>query len=133
MKRKNKQKLINYAVNEYGSIFGIDYKHTYINKKKFKQLLKEYRHSSMYEWCYCCYGLYRNCWQEPYIKGNWEMTQRDVDNIILGVLDKKLMKKCREERRMFSYEKDGIINVLIVARDLVKSDYLICFSKEEVY
>ena len=128
MKRKDKQKLINYAVNEYSKIFGRDYKPTYINKKRVKQLLKEYIHSSMCEWSYCCYGLYQNCWQEPFFKGNWGMTQKRVNDIILDVLDEKLMKKCRTDGRMFSYEEDGVIHVLIIARDLTKDDYLITFS-----
>lgn len=128
MKKKDKQKLINYAIDEYSKIFGRDYKPIYITKKKVKQLLKEYSCSTMCEWSYCCYGLYRNCWQEPFFKGNWGMTQKTVNDIILGVLDEKLMKKCRTDGRMFSYEEDGVIHVLIIARDLTKDDYLITFS-----
>lgn len=132
MKRKEKQKLINHAVNEYSKIWERNYKPTYINKKKVKQLLKEYRHSSMCEWSYCCYGLYKNCWQEPYFEGNWDLTQKEVNDIILDIFTSDLLKKCRTENRMFYCEEDGKVHLLIIARDLNSNDYLFAFSKEEV-
>ena len=131
MKRKDKQKIINYAVNDYNKKFNFNYKPTYKSKKYIKSLLKEYTHSSMCEWSYCCYGLYKNCWQEPFFEGNWGMTQKTVDNIILSVLTSDLLKKCRTENRMFYYEENDKIHILIVARDLHSDDYLLTFSKTE--
>lgn len=132
MKKKDKQKLINYAVNYYNKTFDRDYKPVYKNRRDIKSLLKEYPHSSMCDWSYCCYGLYTNCWQEPMFEGNWDMTQKDVDNAILNTFTPDLLRKCRNEGRMFYCEKDGLIHMIIVARDLTKDDYLICFSKEFV-
>lgn len=133
MKKKEKYKLINHAKNEYSEIFKCDYQPIYKNKKYIKSLLKEYSHSGMCEWSYCCYGLYQNCWQEPYFEGNWGMTQKRVNEIILDTFTPKLLKKCRTENRMFYCEKDGMIHILIIARDLDSDDYLFTFSKEEVF
>lgn len=62
MKKKEKYKIINYAVNYYKEIFKNDYKFKYISLKQIKKLLHIYKHSWMCEWCYCCNGLYDNCW-----------------------------------------------------------------------
>jgi hypothetical protein len=133
MKSKDKRKLISYAVNYYNKIFNCNYKPIYKSKKNIESLLKEYPHSCMTCWCYCCCGLYNNCWQDLFEEDNWDMTQDDVNKSILNMLTSELLRKCRTESRMFYCEKDGVIDLLIIARDLSnKEDYFITFSKEKM-
>jgi hypothetical protein len=102
-----------------------------MSEKQVKKWLKEYPHSYMVECCYCCYGLYRSCWQELYEEGNWGETQEQVNKIILDTFH-KIKKQARKDHRIAKFEKDGEIYLAIVARDLnVKSDFLIGFRKEE--
>ena len=75
MKKKDKYKIINYAIKEYSDKFKRDYARANISQKQVKELLKMYKHSGMAEWSYCCYGLYQNCWQEPFEEGVWGITQ----------------------------------------------------------
>ena len=58
MKKKDKYKIINYAIKEYSDKFKRDYARANISQKQVKELLKMYKHSGMAEWSYCCYGLY---------------------------------------------------------------------------
>lgn len=133
MKRKDKYKLFNYAKNEYSKIFKCDYRFDYKSKKDIKSLLKEYPNSSMCYWSYCCYGLYTNCWQDPVAEGIWDYTQEQVNKIILNIFTSDLLKKCRTEKRMLYCEQDGLVHIIIIARDLkeYKEDYLFTFSKKE--
>lgn len=133
MKRHEKYKLINYAVKEYNEIFNRDYKPVYKSKKDVKSLLKEYPHSGMCFWSYCCYGLYTNCWQDPVAEGIWGYTQEEVNSTILDIFSPELLRKCRKDGRMFAYEEDGMIHMVIIARDLWEDDYLFTFSKEETF
>ena len=88
MKKKDRYRLLTYAKNQYSKDFGRDYEFKYLSKKTLHKLLKQYKHSCMTEWSYCCYGLYRNCWQEPYFEGCWNMDQERVDDVIRYVIDK---------------------------------------------
>ena len=131
MKKKEKYKIINYAVNYYREIFKRDYQFKHISLKQVKELLHTYKYSEMCEWSYCCYGLYKNCWQELYYEGNWGMTQKEVDEIIYDTF-KDLSKQCRRDNRIVCCEHDGDIYVIIIARDLwFKADYLFCFTNNE--
>ena len=132
MKKKDKYKLINYAINEYSDIFKRNYERVNISQKQVKELLKKYKHSAMCEWCYCCYGLYQNCWQEPYFEGNWSMTQKRVDEIIYETVC-ELLKHCRRDNRVGLYVEDDAVHMVIVARDLPRhcADYLFTFTNKE--
>lgn len=132
MKKKDKYKIINYAINEYSEIFNCKCKRTNMSKKKVKELLEQYKHSVMCEWKYCCYGLYQNCWQETYFEGCWNMTQKQVDETISETFN-ELKKACKRDNRIAYCEEDGAINVVIIARDLpeFKADFLITFTNSE--
>lgn len=132
MKKNERYGLINYAVKDYNKKFNLDYKPVYKSKKDIASLLKQYPHSSMCYWSYCCYGLYQNCWQELVEEGNWGITQEEVNKVVLNIFTSDLLRKCRNQNRMFWCEKDGLIHMVIIARDLCKEDYLITFSKEEI-
>lgn len=132
MKKRDKYKLINYAIDEYSKKFNYRYERMNISCRSVLKLLDKYKHSTMCEWSYCCYGLYSNCWQEPYFKGNWGMTQKRVDEIIYETVH-KLANECRRDSRMACYTDEIGIHMVIVARDLPKyrEDYLITFSNKE--
>lgn len=132
MKKKDKYKIIRHAVNEYSEIFNCEYKRTNMSKKKVKKLLEQYKHSSMCEWSYCCYGLYQNCWQEPYFEGNWGMTQKQVNETIFETFS-ELAKNCKRDSRIACCEEDGVINIVIIARDIseFRADFLIVFTNSE--
>lgn len=130
MKKKDKCSLISWAIKDYNEKFNLNYKPIYKSKKDIKSLLKEYPHSGITCWSYCCYGLYQNCWQDPVFEGNWDFTQEKVNEFILDIFTSDLLRKCRNEKRMFWCEKNNMISMIIVARDLCKEDYIITFSKD---
>ena len=132
MKKKDKLNLIRYAVNDYNKKFNLDLKPIYISKYGIRSLLKEYPHSEMCIWSYCCYGLYENCWQDPIGEGIWDMTQEMVNKSILSVFTPKLLRQCRRENRIFWCEKDGNVEIFVIVRDLWREDYLITLSKKEL-
>ena len=129
MKKKDKYKIINYAINEYSNIFNRSYKRTNISQSYVEELLKMYKHSVMCEWSYCCYGLYQNCWQEPFEEGIWGITQNRVEEIIFNTVC-KLSKHCKRDNRVGLYLEDNAVHMVIVARDLpgFRADYLFTFT-----
>lgn len=130
MKKQDRLKLLSYAKEQYIEFFGLDYKFKKLSKKALYNLLKQNKHSSMCEWSYCCYGLYQNCWQEPYEEGIWDLTQNEVNNIIKAAID-GTAKICRRDNRILYCEDGQFVDVIIVARDVMKADYLIYFTNEE--
>ena len=132
MKKKDKYKIINYAINEYSNIFKREYKRINISRKQVKDLLKKYKHSGMAEWSYCCYGLYQNCWQDPFEEGIWNLTQKRVDEIIYDTVC-ELSKHYKRDNRVGLYIEDNAVHMVIIARDLpiFKRDYLITFTNEQ--
>ena len=127
MKIKERYKLLNRAKEDYTNIFGYKYEFKKLSKKALYKLLQENKHSFMYEWSYCCYGLYQNCWQEPIEEGVWSMTQQDVDRAIKSAID-ETAKICKRDSRILYYENEFGIDVIIIARDVVGLDYLIVFT-----
>ena len=130
MKIKERYKLLNHAKKYYTNIFGHKYEFKKLSKKALYKLLRENKHSFMYEWYYCCYGLYQNCWQEPIEEGVWGMTQQDVDRAIKYAID-KTAKICRKDSRILYYEGEFGVDIIIIARDVLGLDYLIVFKNEE--
>lgn len=130
MKKQDRLKLLSYAKEQYIEFFGLDYKFKKLSKKALYNLLKQNKHSSMCGWSYCCYGLYQNCWQEPYEEGIWDLTQDEVNDIIKATID-STAKICRKDNRILYCEDGQFVHVIIVARDVMKADYLIYFTNEE--
>jgi hypothetical protein len=127
MKKKDRYKLISYAIDEYNTKFNSNCKRTNISVNQVKDLLKKYKHSTMVEWYYCCYGLYHNCWQELVAEGNWDMSQESVNDMILFSFehDKKTINKDR--RVAIEHTSDGV-NMYIIMRDKgSRCDSLITF------
>lgn len=131
MKTRDKQALISYVINEYNQIFKVKYERVKLSKRYLWSLLDTYKHSGMCEWCYCCRGLYNNCWQEPYFEGNWGMTQTYIDDSIKRTVE-WVAKANKRDGRIAMYTDEIGVHVLIVARDLpLKADYLITFTNVE--
>lgn len=134
MRKKDRYKLINYAMKQYNEIFNLNLQYKELTTRQVEKLLKENKHSCMCEWSYCCYGLYTNCWQDPIEDGVWGLTQEVVDRIILNTF-KRVRKHLKRDRRIGYYEDERGTHVVIVARDLPKDrcDYLITFTDKEYY
>ena len=132
MKKQERYKLLNHAKKEYSEIFKCNYQFKKLSKKALYELLQQNKHSQMCEWSYCCYGLYRNCWQEPYFVGNWGLTQKRIDEIIKFTID-ETAKICRKDNRILYYEDEYGTHVIIVARDVMSDDYLFTFTNREDY
>lgn len=130
MKTKERYKLLNYAKKNYSEIFNCDYQFKELSKRALHKLLENNKHSVMCEWWYCCYGLYNNCWQEPIEEGCWHNTQKEVDDAIKEAIN-STAKICRRDSRILYSEDEHDIHVIIVARDVCKCDYLICFTNQE--
>ena len=132
MKKKDRYKLLLHAKDQYSKDFNRDYEFKHLSKNTLHKLLKQHKHSCMAAWSYCCYGLYQNCWQEPYFAGNWDTSRQErVDDVIRYVVD-KTAKICRKDSRILYCESRQEVNVVIVARDILENDYLITFTNEEM-
>ncbi len=130
MKKQERYKILNYAKNQYSQTFNRDYQFKFLSKKALYKLLHTNKHSSMCEWNYCCYGLYQNCWQEPIEEGNWGLTQKQVNENIKYTIN-GTAKACRKDSRILYCKTEKYIHVVIVMRDICKTDYLICFTNDE--
>lgn len=130
MKKQERYKLLNHTKKEYSEIFKCNYQFKKLSKKALYKLLQQNKHSHMCEWSYCCYGLYRNCWQEPYLVGNWGLTQEQINEIIKSTID-KTAKICRKDNRILYFKDEYSTHIIIVARDVMKDDYLFTFTNKE--
>lgn len=131
MKKRDRYKLLNYAKKQYSETFKTDYQFKHLSKKDLYNLLKEYKHSTMCEWHYCCYGLYQNCWQDPYEEGIWYYIQEDVNKIIKKTID-DTAKACKKDNRILYCELEDRVDVVIVTRDIYSRDYLITFTNKTI-
>ena len=132
MKKKDKYELISLAIKDYSERFNENYQRVNLSQKQLMTLLRQNKHSTMCEWDYCCYGLYRNCWQDLYADGVWDLSQEQVDKIIASII-KDSAKACRRDSRIAMCKDENSIGVVIVLRDLPehRCDYLITFTNEE--
>jgi hypothetical protein len=130
MKKQKRYKLIQYAVNEYNDKFKTNCKRVNMSEKAFNKLLSNYKHSTMVEWDYCCYGLYVNCWQELVAEGNWGMSQESVDKQILYAFKSSKKSIFKDKRLAIEYKSDRI-NIYIIMRDKgAQCDYLITLTNK---
>jgi hypothetical protein len=130
MKKQERYKLLKHAKKDYSEQLDRNYEFKKLSKKTLYELLNQNKHSAMCEWSYCCYGLYQSCWQEPIEEGNWNYTQEKVNDIIKYTID-STEKICRKDNRVLYYEDEYGVHVIIVVRDIVGRDYLICFTNRE--
>lgn len=116
MKKKDKYKIINYAVNDFNETFGTNVTRHKYSKKYIDELFKKYKYWSMVEASYCCYGWKNDCWQDIVQEGVWNFTIDSARKYIKDtIIDKrKLLLKCN---RLYIEEKEGLIDILITLRD----------------
>lgn len=130
MKRRDRYSLLIHAKRDYSDKFRCDYQFKSLSKRHLYKLLKDNKHSTMCEWWYCCHGLYSNCWQEPFEAGCWHDTQKEVDDAIRGAID-CTAKICRKDNRILYCQDEYGTHVIIISRDVLKCDFLICFTNQE--
>ena len=130
MKKKERYKILNYAKDQYNKEFGLDYQFKNLSRKDLHNLLKWNKHSVMCEWEYCCYGLYQNCWQDVYEEGVWNFTQKQVDDFISNVID-RYARYYRKDSRILYYATEDTLEVILVMRDIYKTDFLITFTNKK--
>lgn len=130
MKRKDRYKLLSFVRKQYSDLFEEDYQYVRLSTKELLELLESYDHSSMYEFSYCCYGLYQNCWQDPIEEGVWGLSQAKVNEAIKNtIIETRKMR--RKDSRVLYCKSEKYVDVIIVARDIEKMDYLIRFINEK--
>ena len=130
MKIKDRYKLLNYVKNSWSERCHSDFKFRSLTKSELYKFLAFYKHSFMIEESYCCNGLYECCWEEYIEAGNWELTQEKVDEIIKQTID-STAKLCKKDSRILYRKSYNGVQVVIVARDVNKVDYVICFTNDE--
>ena len=130
MKKQERYKLLHIAKDQYSKTFNLDYQFKCLTRKELHNLLNQHTHSSMCEWDYCCYGLYQNCWQDPYAEGMWDMTQEEVDKFIANIID-DYARHYRKDSRILCCESDNAVHVILVMRDICTTDFLITFTDKE--
>lgn len=130
MKLKDRYKIINHAKRYYSETFNQNYEFKKLSKKALYKLLEENKHSTVTKQYYCCYGLYKSCWCEPFFEGSWCMTQKQVDEVIKYIID-ETAKICRRDSRILYCEDEQGVHVIIIARDVMSEDYLIRFTNIE--
>lgn len=117
MKKKIKEALIKYAIEEYNCLFETQYKIQSLSYEKLMQWIKEYDSSVITYWNYCCKGVFSNCWIDEYSKGAWGMTQEDVNRMIISSFKDK-EERFNKEGRIACY-KDGLdVHIVLIGRDL---------------
>ena len=72
-----------------------------------------------------------NNWQEPYFKGNWDMSQKYVD-----LFGRDTLRRIRNfpksiKNRLFIAYKDDQIRIYFYGRDFWKVDYWFIFKKRK--
>lgn len=131
MKIKDKQKIIGFAINQYNERLKGHYQRTPLSKKRLLDLVEKYKHPGAAVWCYCCNGLYEDCWEDLFAEGIWGQSQEDVNDLIKWWIQ-ELSKSCKRDNRTAWYEDEYGVHVVIVARDLPKwkKDFLFLFTDE---
>lgn len=124
MKKRDRYKLISYAINEYNNAFGINHIRCDIKKSQLLSDIKSYTANTACEWSYCCLGLYTNCWQELYEEGNWDLCQKEVDSIIISYI-KDNWKKIKKDKRVAVCRMNDCVHLVIILRDIIESDLLV--------
>lgn len=71
------------------------------------------------------------CWQEPYFKGNWGMSQIQVDSFGKSVLKniRKFPQSIKD--RIYIAKKEDQIRIYFYGRDFWKKDYWFIFLKRK--
>lgn len=92
-------------------------------KNAYEKIKQQYEDYESHRICFCN-------WQEPYFKGNWEMSQSYVDSFGRDVLNK--IRKgfpVSIKNRLYTAQKEDLYLIYFYGRDLWKVDYWFIFKK----
>lgn len=70
-------------------------------------------------------------WQEPYLKGNWGMSQKYVDSYAREIMKDFQKLNIAHNGRFFIAKNDEQIRIYIYSRDFKKVDYWFIFMKRK--
>lgn len=70
-------------------------------------------------------------WQEPYFKGNWDMSQEYVDSISRNFINKFKKLPVKKDGRIFMAKDNDRLDIYIYARDVMKTDFWFIFKKRK--
>lgn len=73
----------------------------------------------------------RLTWQEPYFKGNWDMSQEYVDSISRYFINKFKKLPVKKSGRIFMAKDNDRLDIYIYARDVMKTDFWFIFKKRK--
>lgn len=133
MKKKLRQALVSYFVNDYNTQLELRYKLMDISIERFQQMMVEAERVSICYYNYCCRGMYHCCWFDEYTHQIWGLTEDRVRELVLSVFKEHAEEFNRNERIACCEDEYGI-HIVMVARDVkkYKMDILIDLWKGEI-
>ena len=131
MRKKDRYKIIDFAVNQYRDIFKVTPVPVKLTNKRLTELLEGHGNYSICEWYFCCYGWQKNCWQDFYKEGQWGLTRDDVKKMIIKAAKNCAKDRCGEHRTYMCYT-EKYTGVYLIMRDTDhQCDYLIAFQNKD--
>ena len=95
-----------------------DFVHMRLKCTRWRNLLKVYGCKSVayVEEHYCCYGPEQSCWEAPYWKGLWNMSERKVRRFLFEIIREK-RPYLQDPERVFKFKTDNVLHIYIFLRD----------------
>lgn len=69
-------------------------------------------------------------WQEPYFKGNWEMSQKYVDDMSRDTLKQFKKLWASKKGRIYYAKKDDEVRIYLYGRDILFEDWWFIFKRK---
>ena len=95
-----------------------DFVHMRLKCTRLRNLLKVYgcKAVKFVEEHYCCYGPEQSCWEDPYWKGLWRMSERKVRRYLFDTI-REIRPYLQDPERVFKFKTDDLLHIYIVLRD----------------
>ena len=95
-----------------------DFVHMRLKCTRLRNLLKVYgcKAVKFVEEYYCCYGPEQYCWEDPYWKGLWNMSERKVRRCLFDTI-REIRPYLQDPERVFKFKTDDLLHIYIVLRD----------------
>lgn len=89
-----------------------DFVHMRLKCTRGRNLLKVYGCKSVayVEEHYCCYGPEQSCWEAPYWKGLWNMSERKVRRFLFEIIREK-RPYLQDPERVFKFKTDNVLHI----------------------
>lgn len=111
--------LVNQIKKNYSKCFNHKYRFKEISEKTLYNLANKSKNFTICQWWYCCYGLYKSCWQDLIEKDKFKF-----------IIDSTAEVRKKNNRILYYADKSNVY-IIIIARDILQCDYLFQFEKEE--